>query len=163
MPEFVLEGRDHAVRKESDFVRGFIEAMFFTNCATGITMDEFFEPDNQNDIEEGRADGCLPCDAGYTELHPDSLQAIRAYCERKQVEMKPLLDKAYERDYDETQAGRDLWFTVNGHGVGYWDRQELDADGLGDKLSEACGRDEINPFFGNHCTHGDAPFVHVDL
>lgn len=34
--------------------------------------------------------------------------------------------------------GHDLWLTAAGHGTGYWDRPELDADGVGTRLTEAC-------------------------
>jgi hypothetical protein len=47
-------------------------------------------------------------------------------------------------EYDDSQAGRDLYFTYAGHGVGYWDRDQLDSDNLGNRLSDACGRGEIN-------------------
>jgi hypothetical protein len=30
--------------------------------------------------------------------------------------------------YSEEQAGRDFWFTRQGHGVGFWDREELNRD-----------------------------------
>lgn len=36
--------------------------------------------------------------------------------------------------------GHDLWLTRQHHGVGFWDRTELDADGLGDQLTEVCHR-----------------------
>jgi hypothetical protein len=29
------------------------------------------------------------------------------------------------KDFDPTQMGHDLWFTRNGHGVGFWDRPEV--------------------------------------
>lgn len=32
-------------------------------------------------------------------------------------------------------AGHDLWLTSQGHGVGFWDRDPLEAGGLGDRLS----------------------------
>ena len=32
--------------------------------------------------------------------------------------------------------GNDLYLTAVGHGVGFWDRDALDADGIGDALSE---------------------------
>lgn len=41
-------------------------------------------------------------------------------------------------------CGHDVWFTMRGHGVGFWDREELkfDCDGdavdLADRLTEAC-------------------------
>ncbi len=187
MPEFILEGRDHAARAESAFVLGFIEAAFFTSCSPGVEACDWFKPEVQAQHEAGTLDGCLPCDVGYTEIHPDSVAAIRRYCEAFQAKAADLLAFACGpmSGYDETQAGRDLWFTVNGHGVGYWDREELRRDmarrpdgtltdtgeeeglpfleSLGALLTEAAGRDEINPFFGDHVTHGDSPFVHFDL
>lgn len=40
-------------------------------------------------------------------------------------------------DHPEFAAmGHDLWLTRNGHGAGFWDRKALEADELGDKLSE---------------------------
>jgi len=30
--------------------------------------------------------------------------------------------------YDDEQAGRDFWFTRQGHGVGFWDRKALEVD-----------------------------------
>jgi len=35
-------------------------------------------------------------------------------------------------------AGHDLWLTSQGHGVGFWDRDALDADELGNRLSDLC-------------------------
>lgn len=159
MPEFILEGRDHAARAESDFVLGFIEAMFFTECDTLLGADEW----------DSEVDSGLPNGVGYTDLHPDSLAAIRADCEAWQTANADLLALAYATGYDEAQAGRDYWFTRNGHGVGFWDRDQLkgesDDDGLtiGERLSNACEHKEVNPFYADHVTHGNAPFVHVDL
>lgn len=160
MPEFVMEGRDHAARAESDFVLGFIEAMFFTETGS-IWAEDWFS----TDPEERTNNGQLPSDVGYTDLHPDSLAAIRADCEAWQKKNAKLLRRAYNRvgGYDETQAGRDYWYTRNGHGVGFWDRKELDSHGLGAALSDACRYDEVHAFYGDHVTHGDSPFVHVDL
>lgn len=164
MPEFVMEGREVAARAESPFVLGFIEAMFFTECSPAYSSDEWFSDECKEDQEEGRADGTLPGDVGYSDIHPDSLAAIRADCQAWQKANKALLRRAYKRaGYDEAQAGRDYWFTRNGHGVGFWDRKELESAGLGAALSDACRYREVNPFFGDHVTHGDAPFVHVDL
>ncbi len=162
MPEFILEGRDHAARAESDFVLGFIEAALFTSREPSRDMDEWFT----DEAKEARAEGQeseVPGDAGYNEIHPDSLVAIRAFCDAWQAEHSALLARAYGREnYDEASAGRDLWYTMNGHGVGFWDRAQLDAEGLGDALSEAAGRIECNLFFGNHVTYGDEPFIHFD-
>jgi hypothetical protein len=139
MPEFVMEGRDRSAHMESDFVRGFLEALFW--------------------VETGRDDG-LPDGAGYADLHPDSLAAIRADCDAWQAEHAALLEAAYATGYTETQAGIDYYLTRNGHGAGFWDRGLGD---IGDRLSDACRYRETYAFFGDHVTHGDAPFVHVDL
>jgi hypothetical protein len=44
-------------------------------------------------------------------------------------------------EYDQNQFGHDLWLTENGHGVGFWCREELEIDikgnTLGDELTEA--------------------------
>ena len=156
MPEFVMEGRDHAARAESAFVLGFIEALFFTECGS-IPADEWFA----TDVDERTNYGQLPCDVGYTDLHPESLQAIRRDCGVFQILNAAALESAYATGYDAAQAGRDYWHTRNGHGVGFWDRGLGD---VGDALSDAARADrEAHVFFGDHVTHGDAPFVHVDL
>jgi hypothetical protein len=76
-------------------------------------------------------------EAGVKALAPEAVAEIAAYCARFERDAAPLLALAYEREYDDAQAGRDLWLTANGHGAGFWDRKALDADGLGDKLEEA--------------------------
>lgn len=211
MPEFIMEGRDHAARAESPFVYGFIEAMFFTECSPAYCAEEWFSDECKAAVEAGQSDGSIPGDVGYTDLHPDGLKAIRAFCSMMQGHMHGLLLEAYSahwknaamsegwsrnrhngyfigpvghetrmadyeswrelcecegiepgEEYDETQAGRDLFYTYVGHGVGYWDREQLKRDGLGNRLSDECGRGEISPFFGGHATYGDAPFVHVE-
>lgn len=35
--------------------------------------------------------------------------------------------------------GHDLWLTSRGHGVGFWDRDELKPSDLGERLSAFCG------------------------
>lgn len=168
MPEFILEGRDHAARAESPFTLGFIEALFFTNTESSVDSSDWFTPETIEARKNGQLSE-LPSDVGYSELHPDSLAAIRADCEAWQAANAELLVLAYATGYDEAQAGRDYWSTRNGHGVGFWSRDELDgetdADGLtiGERLANACPCNEVNPFFGDHVTHGAAPFVHVDL
>ena len=38
----------------------------------------------------------------------------------------------------EAAFGHDLYLTTAGHGTGFWDREELDADDLGDRLTDTC-------------------------
>ena len=160
MPEFFMEGRNEAARTESTFVLGFIEALFFTETSPAWDSEDWFSPACKAAQEAGTADGCLPGDVGYTDLHPDSLAAIRADCEAWQAENAETLAAAYATGYGENQAGIDYFLTRNGHGAGFWDRRLGD---IGDKLSDACRYRETYAFFGDHVTHGDAPFVHVDL
>lgn len=186
MPEFVMEGGEHAQRAESDFVLGFLQAMFFTETSSVYCAEEWCTPEAENAREHGQGSN-LPCDVGYADLHPESLTAIRADCEAWQEANAELLAIACGpmTGYDEVQAGRDYWYTRNGHGVGFWDREELRIDlarredgtlttegeeeGLdfigtvADLLTESCQYLDCHAFFGGHVTHGDAPFVHVDL
>lgn len=191
MPQFVMPVSNVADWNALDaFTRGFIEAMFFSETSC-FSMEEWFEPETQKAIEEGQSDGNIPSDAESSHIHPDSLAEIVKFCADFQAKNAELLSLAYQRDYDEEQAGRDFYFTHCGHGVGYWDREALEpqgddweateipldqwtpemramrerlkAESLGELLSKAAGRGEVNPFFGGHVTYGDAPFVHVSL
>lgn len=167
MPEFILEGRD-APEFETlpALVRGYIETMFFTSVCYGerFTIENWQDPETQDDVREGRSDGNLPSDAGFAQIHPDALAAIRRDCGTFHAKARHLLRVAYDRgEYDSEQAGRDLWYTRNGHGVGFWDRDPLRADGLGDKLSEhAVAIGEPHVWFADHVDHGNAPFVYHD-
>lgn len=49
-----------------------------------------------------------------------------------------LAEEAIERPgYDAARLGHDLWLTRNGHGAGFWDRDELDDPDLGPSLGDA--------------------------
>ena len=124
MPQFQMETVRECFETETDFVAGFIEVLFFTNQSTYQSGD-FFTEEMQREIEEGTCDGCLPNDVGYTDIHPDSLNEIRKFCQDWQDKNAALLEKAYALDYTETQAGRDFHFTYCGHGVGFWCRKEI--------------------------------------
>ncbi len=54
----------------------------------------------------------LRCEVGYGS-HPDAGSAEAAF-------------------------GHDLWLSLSGHGAGFFDRTELQAEGLGDALQDAC-------------------------
>lgn len=147
MPEFVIENKRELFETESPFVAGFIEAAFFTNVSPVYDSSDWFEDETQAAISEGTSDGELPSDVGYSDLHPDSLKWIRDYCAKFQNENTALIAKATESgDYDETRAGADYWYTRNGHGVGFWSRDELDSE-LGKQLTDATGRGEVYPFY----------------
>ncbi len=136
MPEFVLDtsGRVEcavsfqpigwAIWPDLDaFTAGYIEALFFTECAQGVTTEEW-----QGSAEHD--EGSIPGDVGFADLAPETLARIIADCAKFQG--SPDDEKAHTAWVvwregaglyadDETKAGRDFWYTRNGHGVGFWD------------------------------------------
>ncbi len=116
MPEFTLDCGNIEGRLSFDtlpaIVRGYIEAALFTGIARCSDSDE---------IEE------IP-GLAVEDLTPKSLDWMASDALRFWVENRQDLAAAIAAmpEYNLAQAGRDLWFTRNGHGVGFWDR------GLGD-------------------------------
>ena len=112
-----------------EFTQGFIEAAIFTECHAGRPE---LEHADSNDISA------------------ESIVRIAYDCAAWQVANTELLEEAYTRNYDETQAGRDYWLTRNGHGAGFWSRDELTKhDDLGDKLTNAAGLSEVTVYLGD--------------
>lgn len=107
----------------SDFVRGYVDAMFFTEANS----------DNKE------LDGCSVLD-----FAPQTIIKINEDCDNFQKKATFLLFQAYDLGYTAHQAGIDFWLTRNGHGAGYWDRTELEKDGLGEHLSKLCRGSEIS-------------------
>jgi hypothetical protein len=140
-------------------VQGYIEALFFTESAASCyTMENWNSEETQEAVREGQADGNLPSDAGFTDLHHDSLMAICGQCVAFEYKAGELLKQVYAGDYSEIQAGRDFWFTRNGHGVGFWNR---DLGQVGDDLADIAREfGEVYPWFADHVDNGDAPFVY---
>ena len=132
MPQFQMPYGEPQARSAfwelPEFVQGYIEAMFFTS--TGSADD--------GDLQNARFD----------EMDGDTLADIIATCERFQHENADTLSAAYDLTddsgaaYDESRAGNDLWYTSNGHGTGYWDRELGDTgDALADSARKFRGRD----------------------
>lgn len=121
------------------FTTAYIEALFFTEVAQGVTSADFFE-----DAESASEGGSIPCDLDESDIAPETLAVIVADCKAFQEANAADLAQVYaETSYDAARAGHDFWLTRNGHGAGFWDRPELDAmssDGrgkLGDLLTKA--------------------------
>lgn len=126
------------------FTQGYIEALFFT------------WPENEGDYIGGITS------PGFSDLAPETLGLIIRDCATFQRETSAYLADAYMREpfneYKPKQAGSDFWFSRCGHGVGYWDRPQLKADGLGDILT-GIAADE----FGNVDAYlGDNGRVYID-
>lgn len=141
MPEFKLDTDNREelpdFAKLPEFIQGYIEAAFFTDSNEMYGMAEWDSEEAQDDIAEGRCSGNFPKDAAYGDIAESSLHEVLADCEIFQTYAADLLEIAYTRDgYDERQAGMDFWYTRNGHGTGFWDRGELKAEGLGDRLAK---------------------------
>lgn len=83
-----------------EMAKAYIEAMYFTE--TG---------------DEGQPDS-------GAELEPDSKREAWVACHRLALACAGH-DGIDLRQYDPAQLGHDLWFTRNGHGVGFWDRPEV--------------------------------------
>jgi hypothetical protein len=134
LPKFILDhGSPEAANgfKALDtFTQGYIEAMFFTS--TGSADDEELEH------------------ATVADLAPETLDKIRADCAKFQVDNRANLDEAIDcgriNGYDDEAAGRDFWYSRNGHGVGFWDR---DLGEIGDRLHEAAKHREVSLYEGD--------------
>lgn len=72
------------------------------------------------------------------EAAPETKAVFRENCREFCDFAAPLLAEAIERNgYTAERAGHDFWLTRNHHGAGFWDRNELDEGGLGQKLTDA--------------------------
>lgn len=115
MPQFILNRparRVHPFYALSDFAKGYVEAMFFTNCDSG---------DEREDLAN---------ELGVERLTRASVAAIARDCAQFEKDAAPLLAlaDAPQSGYDIERAGNDFWFTRQGHGVGFWDREALRVD-----------------------------------
>jgi hypothetical protein len=123
MPEFILDRGSHEASKRfealDEFTQGYIEAMFFTE--TGYPENEELEH------------------ASFGEMAPETVARCVADCAAFCTANQADLNEAYDQNkisYGAMQAGRDYWFTRNGHGVGYWDRG---LGAIGDKILLSTG------------------------
>lgn len=147
MPEFQMrtEGVVGRTWHSLDaFTQGYVEALFFTEEEPGSTREQRVAADGNVRPEwaDGEREGHhkdMPGDYGFGDIAPETLDRIIADCKRFQEAHATVLQEAYERDdYSDEQAGRDFWFTRNGHGVGFWDRDQLKGHvDLGESLTVA--------------------------
>lgn len=111
------------------FTRGYIE------CALWASYDESNES------------GGDPMDQNYSleDIAPGTLSQMITDCERFQSENEELLRIYYQtvRRTDDSPAmsyaGHDFWLSRNGHGAGFFDRDNVDKD-TRDKLQDAVKR-----------------------
>jgi hypothetical protein len=144
MPEFILDTNGRIALRTAHtpfgslwtrwedlrpFTQGYIEALFFTES----------EP-------------------GTTHLAPEALARIIADCTAFQADHGMLIEACAEfsenlrPDNDDvwTRAGRDYWFTRNGHGVGFWLQHDRWPPPHGDALDAAAKRaGEMDAYLGD--------------
>ncbi len=112
---------------ESEFLRGYLETALFTTDPN--------PPSGVDYVSSGRAAELLP------NLPESFVAKAKADCERFQIENHALLMQAG----DEWRNGSDFWYTRNGHGVGFWDRDY--PDHVADPLTEAAQKfGEVHDF-----------------
>ncbi len=140
MPQFILN--DHPAPRAYDelstFAKSYVEAMFFTNCDTG-------------EDDEDKANRL-----GVSRLTTRSLQRIAADCAQFQTIAAPIIARVLEHGQrDEEGIAHDLWFTRQGHGVGFWEGESRGyPDDTGDTLSTlAKGMGEVYPCFAYGWIH----------
>lgn len=139
MTEFILDvgSPEHArdFNALDSFTQGYIEAMFFTDSEPGTVRPD--EDSGSGFLWNPAVHSSLPGDVGFADLAPKALAKIVADCRAFQTgPAGDLLFQIYESDtvYAPDQAGRDFWYSRNGHGVGFWDRGLGE---IGDKLHKA--------------------------
>jgi hypothetical protein len=138
MPQFFSQSAAAAGAQYGDFIRGYIMAMYFTDTGD----------DGQPDSE--------------IELSAEAIENIVKECRQFCRVNRRLLQNAKQRQgYSMERAGHDFWLTRNGHGAGFWDRDELKDSGrrrvnLGALLSGAC-----KPFGESDSYEGDDGLLYV--
>lgn len=153
MPEFIMETDGHVVawnghpitawENLDDFTQGYLEACFFTSCDPSAAMTEI-EPDHEFQ------DGSIPADAGFSDIHPDSLTHVVDDCAKFQRDHADQLaivyglePGRYSRDgstIDARRAGMFFWYACNGHGIAWDDDFAGDESGARtlQELQDAC-------------------------
>lgn len=136
MPEFILNRparRVHPFYALDDFAQGYVEAMFFTNGDTGDEREDLLDELGVERLTRAAVESiAADCQAFLGHIMPDGCSA------------QQWIDRA--EGYDMEQAGSDFWFTRQGHGVGFWDRKELDGE-LGEGLTAAAiAQGEVFPY-----------------
>lgn len=134
MPEFILDhGSTESAaefRKLDSFTQGYLEALFFTSTGTGDDGDM--------------------SNATLADLAPETWNRILSDCAKFQamcpVDLDEACDEARINGYDMASAGRDFWFTRNGHGVGFWEQDGACWDSL-DRAAESFGN--VDAYLGD--------------
>ena len=99
------------------FLRGYLDAALFTT--------DPHPPGGSDYVECGRSDEMFP------RLSAEFIERAKADCAKFETENADALANAGSFE----QNGMDFWYTRNGLGVGFWDRDYLDS--VADPLTDA--------------------------
>lgn len=126
------------------FVGGYLECLFFTENAPGVTSEEWqapgFEPQ----------EGSIPCDVDASDIGEQQMLMIRRDCRAFMAKARsPLETATNQAGYSWERAGHDFWLTRNGHGAGYWDRDELPQRTRDALTAWAHGMGEVSAYLGD--------------
>jgi hypothetical protein len=121
MPEFVSSLIDASrYPTMSAMVRGYLETCEFT--------------DGHDDPEWEAAE----------RFSEEAIAYATVLCQKFELENSELIEAAEGAGHNKWQIGSDLWYTRNGHGVGFWDRDNLKvpyrSSTIGEALSDAASR-----------------------
>lgn len=132
-----------------EFTRGYIECMFFTENAPGVTTEQWNATDDH-------LEGSIPDDVGFGDIAPESLEKIIQDCAKFQAANQTALEAMYQMDadglpYNPERAGYDYWLTRNGHGAGFWSRDWDDprGDTYAEFLSRESKHREVYVYLGD--------------
>lgn len=116
------------MKSDDQFFRGYVE------CALWSSIDDHDQPMDSN--------------YDYSDIAEVTREAMLKDCQDFLLRYAGLLDE-YTDFYDYSYAGHDFWLTRNGHGAGFWDRDEI-SDALGEQLTVAAkGFGEIDLYVGD--------------
>ena len=130
--------------KLDSFTLAYIEAALWSSteyafgecpcCGESAILSHYPEPEFEQ-VPMCSAEGCgvkeianpdhMDRNYGTKDLAPETLEKIISDCAKLQSENETPNYGGGEWTNEE-RAGHDFWLTRNGHGVGFWDRDELD-------------------------------------
>lgn len=104
----------------AEFIQGYMNcALYASTDDDGDHLDAKYDVDDFSAEARGKSE--IDCIVFFTENEQDLYDAWR------------------ERDFSFHSAGHDFWLRRNGHGAGFWDRDNLKG-GLGERFTNACKR-----------------------
>lgn len=136
-----------------EIVEGYLDTALFTGTAdsdderNGEPLDRYYDKDDFSD--EAREVAEKDVAAFIRTVNKDSRwQVLHDELEDRGLELEPGAE-----GFDLKQIGNDIWYSMNGHGVGFWDRPELYGKRTAEIFDDAAGRHERYVYEGDGELH----------